>query len=84
MAFTEPNGWVDISPATCTADGQSCFFITYSGEWRNIFRYNVTAETKSVMISADFTVLSIYGYKESTNEMYVAYLLFIFIDRIVY
>lgn len=56
---------------TCTPLGDRCFYIDYVDNWRNIYEYSVAAGTRSAFIVDRFTVLAIYGYSATANEMCV-------------
>lgn len=67
----EPTGWIEMSPMNCIASGERCFYIDFIGNWANIYEYNVQTGARSEFLVRPLTVLAIYGYDVTAQEMYV-------------
>lgn len=66
----EPKGWIMISKPRCYSSSNSCFFTYWIDNWIQIWQLDLTTGKNLRSSLGQFTVISIYGYKESTGDIF--------------
>jgi len=75
MLMSEPDGWLEPKTPKCNSDGSACFLIQSVDKWPHIVKHTLSDSTVTNITWGTYTVLSIYGHNELTNDMYDAIIL---------